>query len=125
MASNKHFLHDRTVLLLVSIQSFMTLLAATLILLKLSTVRGKVSFVTQFRSQPNALDFVTGGVGVNGTVWDIVGFIVAAVLFFGVGTVLAYRVYKIDRSLSIVILTLTLILLLFLIAVSNILLTLR
>ena len=125
MASNKHFLHDRTVLLLVSIQSFMTLLAATLILLKLSTVRGKVSFVTQFRSQPNALDFVTGGVGINGTVWDIVGFIVAAVLFFGVGTVLAYRVYKIDRSLSIVILVLTLILLLFLTAVSNILLTLR
>ncbi len=125
MSSNKHFLQDRTVLLLVSIESFLTLLATTLILLKLSTVRGKVSFVTQFRSQPNALDFVTGGVGVNGTVWDIVGFIAAAVLFFGIGTALAYRVYKINRSLSVVVLTLTLILLLFLIAVSNILLILR
>lgn len=125
MTDKKHFLQDRTILLYVSIESFMTLLSIVLILLKLSTAQGKITFVTQFRSQPNATDFVSGGLAINGTIWDVLSFIVAAVLFYGVGMALAYRTHKLNRNLSLVILVLTLILLIFLIAVSNILLILR
>lgn len=125
MANTKHFLQDQRVLLLVSINTFMALLAVTLITLKLVASQGKTTFVTQFRSQPNALDFVTGGVGFNGTAVDMASFIVAAVAFTGLGILLAYRAHALNRQLAVVTLVLTAVLLLFLIAVSNILLGLR
>jgi hypothetical protein len=125
MANTKHFLQDQPVLLLVSVNAFMTLLSVTLIILKLIASQGKTTFVTQFRSQPNAVDFVTGGVGFNGTAWDMVSFIVAALGFMAIGALLAYRVHSLNRQLAIVTLSLTAVLLLFLIAVSNILLGLR
>ena len=125
MATQKHFLQDRTILLFVSIESFIVLLSVVLITLRLSTSQGKATFVTQFRSQPNAVDFVTGGVGVNGTTWDIVSFVIAALLMYGFGIVLVYRTYAISRQLAIVTLVLTLVLLMFMLVVSNILLGLR
>ena len=81
MAVNKHFLQDRMVLLFLSIETFLALLTNVMILLRLNAVGAKDTYLVQFRSQPNAIDFATGGVGVYGTVWDIVSFIVAAVLF--------------------------------------------
>lgn len=125
MATNKHFLQDRTMLLFVSVETFLMLLTSVLILLRLNATRDKVIFVSQFRSLPNAPDFAAGGFGVNGTVWDIVSFVVAAVGMYALGMVLAYRVYRIRRELSLVVLVLTLVLLAFLLAVSNILLVIR
>lgn len=125
MANSKHFLQDQRVLVLVSVNVFMALLSITLITLKLIASQGKTSFVTQFRSQPNAIDFVTGGVGFNGTSIDMVSFIVAAVGFTVLGILLAYRAHSLSRQLAVVTLLLTNVLLLFLIAVSNILLGLR
>lgn len=125
MANTKHFLQDQRVLLLVSINAFMALLSITLVVLKLVASQGKTTFVTQFRSQPNAADFVTGGVGFNGTALDMMSFIVAAVGFVILGVLLAYRAHSLNRQLAVVVLVLTAILSLFLIAVSNILLGLR
>jgi hypothetical protein len=103
----------------------MALLSITLIALKLISSQGKTTFVTQFRSQPNAVDFVTGGVGFNGTSLDMVSFIVAAFGFTVLGILLAYRAHSLNRQLAVVTLLLTSVLLLFIIAVSNILLGLR
>lgn len=125
MANSKHFFQDQKALLLVSVASFLTLLSVVLVTLKLIASQGKTTFVTQFRSQPNAIDFVTGGIGFNGTSLDMTSFIVAAFGFMAIGVLLAYRVHPLNRHLSLVTLTLTLVLLLFLIAVSNILLGLR
>ncbi len=101
------------------------LLSGVVILLRLNAARDKVIFVSQFRSLPNAPDFAAGGFSVPGTAWDILGFVVAAVGMYTLGMVLAYRVYRIRRELSLVVLTLTLVLLAFLLAVSNILLVIR
>mgnify|MGYP001176872202 CR=1 FL=1 len=125
MSNSKHFLQDQRVLVLVSINVFMALLAIVLVVLKLIASQGKTTYVTQFRSQPNAIDFVTGGVGFNGTAIDMVSFIVAALSFMALGILLAYRAHSIHRQLAVATLSLTSVLLLFLIAVSNILLGLR
>ena len=125
MAINKHFLQDRTILLLLSFQTFLAMLSSILIMLRLNALGAKETYLVQFRSQPNAIDFATGGIGFYGTVWDIVSFIAAAGLFYVIGLVLAYRVYKVRRELSIVVLVVTIILLMFLFAVSNILLIIR
>lgn len=112
-------------LLFVSLETFLMLLSSIIVLLRLNASRDKLIFVSQFRSLPNAPDFITGGVGINGTATDIASFVVAAVGFYIIGLILAYRVYRIRRELALVVLTLNLILLLFLIAVSNILLVIR
>lgn len=125
MATNKHFLQDRTMLLFVSVETFLMLFSSAVILLRLNASRDKAIFVSQFRSLPNAPDFAAGGIGVNGTVWDIISFVVAAFVLYVIGMVLAYRVYRIRRELALVVLVLTLVLLAFLIAVSNILLVIR
>jgi hypothetical protein len=119
MASQKHFLQDRTALLLVSGSAFLTLAAVVLILLKLNSGQGTGSYIISYRSTLGIDRYATG------TVQDILSFIVAVVLIFTVGVVLGYRTYPVRRELSLAILVLTLPLLLFLIVVSNALLVLR
>ena len=125
MATNKHFFQDRTMLLFVSFETFIVLLSSALILLRLNAARDKVIFVSQFRSLPNAPDFAAGGLGVNGSVWDIISFVVAAIGIYAFGMILAFRVYRLRSELALTVLVLTLVLLLFLLAVSNILLVIR
>jgi len=119
MASQKHFLQDRTALLLVSAGAFLTLAAVVLILLKLSSGQGAGNYITTYRSSLGIDRYTTGTVG------DILAFVIAALLIFSVGTVLGYRTYPVRRELSLAILVLTIPLLLFLIVVSNALLVLR
>ena len=119
MASTKNFFHDRTALLLVSAASFLTLLSIVLILLKINAARGTVNYIVGYRANLGLDRYITG------TVVDMLSFIFAALLIFGMGTLLGYRAYKIRRELSLTVLALTLPLLAFLIVVSNALLTLR
>lgn len=119
MATSKHFLQDRTALLLVSGMAFLTLLAVALVLLKLGSGQGTSNYIVSYRATLGIDRYTTG------TVRDIVSFIFAAVLIFGVSVTLAYRSYAVKRELSLVVLALTIPLLLFLIVVSNALLVLR
>jgi hypothetical protein len=118
MATNKHFLQDRTALLLVSSTAFLMLLAVTLILLKLGSGRNTSNYIVSYRASLGIDRYTTG------TVKDIVAFIVAAVLMFSISVAMSYRSYRVKRELSLVILALTVPLLLFLIVVSNALLVL-
>jgi hypothetical protein len=119
MASQKHFLHDRTALLLVSGSAFLTLVAVVLIVLKLGSGQGTTNYIVSYRDNLGIDRYTTG------TALDIVSFAVAAVLVFGMGIALAYRAYAVKRELSLAVLALTVPLLLFLIIVSNALLVLR
>lgn len=110
---SKHFLQDRTALLLVSGTAFLTLLAITLILLKLDSGRGNSNYVVWYRP---SLGIGRYGLG---TARDILSFVAAAVLIFATSLVLAYRSYAVRRELSLAVLSLTVPLLLFLIVVSN------
>lgn len=118
MASQKHFLHDRTALLLLSGSAFLTLVAVVLIVLKLGSGQGTTSYIVSYRDNLG-IDRYT-----QGTALDIVSFAVAAVLVFATGVALAYRSYAVKRELSLTVLALTVPLLLFLIIVSNALLVL-
>lgn len=119
MATQKHFLQDRTALLLVSGTAFLTLVAVTLILLKLGSGQGTSNYIVSYRASLGIDRYTTG------TVKDIVAFIVAAVLIFALSLSMSYRAYPVKRELSLVVLALTIPLLLFLIVVSNALLVLR
>jgi len=119
MATNKHFLQDRTTLLLVSVMSFLTLAAIALILLRLGSVPGGGNYIVSYRASLGIDRYTTG------TLSDVLSFIAAALLMFGMGLVLAYRSYRVRRELCMAILALTIVLLLFLIFVSNSLLVLR
>ncbi|HSX05082.1 MAG TPA: hypothetical protein VLF69_01275 [Candidatus Saccharimonadales bacterium] len=119
MASQKHFLQDRTALLLVSGSAFLMLTAIVLIALKLGSGQGTSNYTVSYRASLGIGRYTTGTVG------DIASFMVAAALIFGISLTLSYQAYRIKRELSLVILALTIPLLLFLIVVSNALLVLR
>lgn len=119
MASQKHFLHDRTALLLLSGTAFLTLVAVVLIMLKLGGGQGTTNYIVSYRDNLGIDRYTTG------TSLDIVSFAVAAVLICATGVVLAYRSYAVKRELSLTVLALTVPLLLFVIIVSNALLVLR
>lgn len=119
MATNKHFLQDRTALLLVSGMSFLTLTSIVLVLLKLGSAQGTSNYIVSYRASLGIDRYATG------TARDILSFVVFAVLIFSFSLVLSYKAYPVKRELSLVILALTLPLLAFLIVVSNALLVLR
>jgi hypothetical protein len=119
MAVQRTFLQDRTALLLVSGNAFLTLATIVLILLKLDSGQGTTNYIVSYRSSLGIDRYTTG------TVTDIWGFVLATVLIFAIGIVLGYRTHAVRRELSLVILVLTVLLLVFLIVVSNALLVLR
>lgn len=119
MANPKSFFEDRRALLLVSINSFLALIACVLILLKINASKGTANYIISYRSSLGIDGYTQGGV------WDIVSFIVAALVILFFGLLLSYRAYKIRRELSVGILAFTTFLLALLIVVSNSLLTLR
>src|SRR5690348_6719330 len=113
----KKYVRDRVVLLLLSVNAFLTVLTVILILFRLGDANG--SFIGQYRSN----------LGVNvfrpGSVVDILSFGVFALLVFAINFVLSARTYRVHRQLSVVILAIGALLLIFAIIVSNALLVLR
>lgn len=119
MTKNRHYFRDRTALLLVSAGLFLTLANIVLIVLKMTATRGTASYIVAYRSNLG-LDKYT-----SGSAWDILSFVMAALLIFGFSVILSFRVYGIKRELSVGILSLSLFLLVLLMIVSNALLVLR
>ncbi len=113
MTSQKHFFQDRTALLLVSGNTFLTLAATTVVLLNIGSAQGSGSFIVWYRPSLGINAYKTG------TTRDIVSFIVFALMVFTISMVLSYRTYRLKRELSLAVLGLTMTLLLFLIVVAN------
>lgn len=114
----KKYFHDRLILLLLSVNVFLTFLASIWVLFKLDSGRS-AGYIVQYRSSLGISALKTGDAG------ELVAFIGFALLVLAIHFVLSMRVYPIKREVSIVILMLGGLLLLGSIIVSNALLVLR
>lgn len=118
MATAKKYFHDRMVLLLLSVNGFLTILATLSVLLRLQG--GGEGFIVQYRENIGVSNaFKPGQVG------QLLTFIAFAVLVLAVHFVLSRRVYDIQRQLSLLILALGSLLLVMTIIVANALLALH
>ncbi|HSX45133.1 MAG TPA: hypothetical protein VLF39_03460 [Candidatus Saccharimonadales bacterium] len=116
MTIPKNYFRDRLILLLVSINVFLTLLGCGLIALNLSGSASSASYIVQYRAN---LGLSAPKVGNASTFIEFMLFAVFTLVF---NNILSIRVYHIKRHFSIVILSLTLLLLLLVVVVSNVLL---
>lgn len=118
MALPKKFFYDRVVLLLLSINAFLTLALTILVLLRLGSSHS-TGYIVQYRP---SLDF---GTFRSGSVAELFSFIGFGFLVLITHTVLAMRAYHVRRQVSLAILALGVLLLVLAIIISNALLTLR
>lgn len=119
MVSNpQKYFHDRLVLLLVSISTFLTLLGSVLILLKIDSGRNE-GYIVEYRQNLGISAFKTG------EATGIISFVLFMLLMLIVHTSLSYKVYKLHRQLSVIVLGLGILLLILSIIISNALLVLR
>lgn len=114
----KKYLHDKLILLLVSLNVFLMLLCISLILLRLGAGQG-VGYIVQYRANLGFSAFKTGSVA---GILDFIGF---ALVLCVMNIVLSVRTYHLRRELSIVVLGLGALVLLLATIVSNALLVLR
>lgn len=117
MQISQKYLHDRIVLLLLSISVFLTLLSAVLISLRLSSGQGG-SYIISYR--PNL------GVGAYtaGKQSDFLTFVFFAFITLGVGIALSSRIYGRHRNYALIILGFTTLLGALTVIISNSLLAL-
>ena len=118
MDTPKKYLHDRFVLLLITVNGFLTLVTTVLILLRLDTSRSDGYFI-QYRAN----------LGLNayqvGSYVTLLGFILLSVFIVVFHTLISQRIYPVRRDVSIVVLGFGTILLTLTLIVSNALLVLR
>ena len=118
MPISKKYLHDHLILLLLSVNVFLALACSVLVTIRLLTSHG-TGYIVQYRSNLGINAFKTG------SVFELLSFIVFALLVVVIHTILSHRAYHIHRRLAIVILNLGVLLLALTIIVSNALLVLR
>lgn len=118
MAVAKRYSRDHFVLLLLSINAFLAVLAVIFVTVRITTSHGN-DFITQYRPSLG-LDAYKAG-----SVTELIGFIGFAIIIMVFNFALSYRVYKIHRQLSVMILSLGILLLALTIIISNALLLLR
>lgn len=114
----KRYFHDRLVLLLLSINTFVATLNSVLILLRMDSSRAD-SYIVQYRANLGLSAFKAGGSS------TFVSFIFFSLMTLAFSAILSMRVYPFHRQFAVVILSLTLLLLALALIVSNALLVLR
>jgi hypothetical protein len=117
MTIPKQYLHDRLVLLIVSVNIFLTFLLGALTILRLDT--GHNNYIIQYRSAVAINAFKSGSSR------ELLSFVIFGLLVLGVHAIISLRVYLIHRQLAIAVLSLGTLLLVLAIIVSNALLVLR
>lgn len=114
----KNYLHDRFVLLLLTINGFVAALLSILILLRLDSTKAD-SYIVQYRSNLGVNEFQSGGGA------TFISFILFALMILVLNTILSMRIYSVHRQFALVILGLGLLLLVMALFVSNALLVQR
>ncbi len=112
------YFHDRVILLLLSINSFVVALNTVLILLRLDS-DGSDSYIVQYRANLGLSGFTVGS---SATFWS---FILFAVLMLVGNALLSMRIYEMHRRYAVTILSLSTLLIVLTLIVTNALLTLR
>ena len=118
MAIPKGYFHDRLILLLLTITSFLAVLGSILVLLRLDPGRNE-GYIVQNRTNLGISAFKVGHAS------DLLAFIVFLAIVLIVNTILSIKVYPIHRQFAIAILSMGLLLITLAIIVSNALLVLR
>ena len=119
MASlEQKYFHDRLVLLLLSVSTFLVMLGSLLVLLRVDGGRNE-GYIVQWRANLGISAFKTGSAS------EILAFVLFGLIVLVVNIFLSYRVYKISRHFSISVLGLGTILLTLSVIVSNALLVQR
>jgi hypothetical protein len=114
----KKYLHDKFVLLLVSINAFLAFLCVALILLRAGIGQGVDGYIVEYRANLGLSAFQ------KGSIIPILSFIIFALLALAINVLLSIRVYNLRRMLALTILGLGVLILLLAIIVSNALLAL-
>ena len=117
MTIPKQYLHDRLVLLVVSVNAFLALLMAILTVARIDTSHS--SYIVQYRSNVVINSFKSGSSS------ELYSFILFGFLVFMFHAVISLRAYRIHRQLAVIVLGLGTLLLVLAIIVSNALLILR
>ena len=121
MAKTKTYFRDHYILILLTINFFLSIALIIFIILRLIDIHSS-NYIVQCRncSDPNALNRF-----INGNIVDLISFSVFGILVFVINFVLSYKTYKLNHNLSIVILYLGILLEIFGLIVSNSLFVLR
>ena|SRR3990167_8468507 len=116
----KKYFHDRLVLLLLTINTFLTMLCAVLVLLRLDNrVSGYIGYIVEYRASRGLGAYKIGDTSA------IAAFIIFVVVILLFNTFLSMRAHQLHRQFSITILALGTLLAVLAIIVSNALLILR
>ncbi|HEX8226265.1 MAG TPA: hypothetical protein VF572_00175 [Candidatus Saccharimonadales bacterium] len=118
MTIPKKYLHDRLILLLISVNVFMAFLASTWVLFKLDGGRS-AGYIVQYRSNLGISALKTGDAS------ELVAFIAFAFMVLAIHFIMSIKAYPIRREVSVIILILGILLLVMSMIVSNALLVLR
>ncbi len=114
----KKYIHDKLVLLLVSINTFLAFLSVALVLLRAGIGQGVDGYIVQYRANLGLSAFQ------KGSLTPILSFIFFAIAMLAINVLLSIRTYTLRRTLSLTILALGALILLLTIVVSNALLAL-
>jgi hypothetical protein len=114
----KKYLHDKFVLLLVSINVFLAFLCVVLILLRAGLGQGVDGYIVEYRANLGLSAFQ------KGSIISVFSFIFFAILTLVFNVLLSIRTYHLRRALSLAVLGLGTLILLLAIIVSNALLAL-
>lgn len=114
----KKYFHDRLVVLLLSINTFLALLGSVLVLFRLDA-GGSDVYIVQYRANLGLSAFKRGGPT------PLLSFVVFGLLILAIHTLLSIRVYPVRRQFAVTILAMATLLLSLSIIVSNALLILR
>ena len=107
----KKYLHDRAILLLLTINTFLTLLTSLLILLKLD---GRPNgYIVQRRANLGINEYKIGGAT------EIVAFIIFVFIILAVHTVLSIKAYPIHRHFALGVLALGTFLVILAVIITN------
>src|SRR3990167_2183077 len=112
MATEKRYLHDRLVLLLLSISAFLALSGSTLILFQLNQNRAN-GYIVEYRANLGISAFRTG------QLIEMLAIVVFLFLILVIHTILSRRIYHTNRHYSLWILSLGILLLVLGIIVSS------
>jgi hypothetical protein len=114
----KNYFHDRLVLVLLTINSFLAALLSILILLRMDSSRAE-SYIVQYRANLGVDAFHSGS---GSAFFAFIGFALLVLIFH---TLLSMKVYPLHRQFAIAVLCLGLLLLVMTLFVSNALLVQR
>jgi hypothetical protein len=114
----KKYIHDKIVLLLLSISAFLAFLCVALVLLRAGLGQGVDGYIVQYRANLGLSAFQ------KGSIVPIISFIFFALATLVINVLISIRVYPLRRTLSLTVLVLGILILLLSIIVSNALLAL-